>query len=80
MNRYRDFFLESTEGQAYMQSLNDLIDRFHQKGENKPEMSRDYMQRAKGVREAIALIQVMTAVSGKKRERLLDEAKHLGVE
>lgn len=75
MNRYRDFFIESPEGQQFVKSLLALIDSNHEKGENEPELARDYMQRAKGIREVLAHIQVITAVSGKKRERLIEEAK-----
>lgn len=71
---YRDFFKDSPAGQEFVTKLHVLIDTQHKKGEDSPEMSRDYTQRAKGIREVIALINVATAKSGKKRERLLEEA------
>jgi hypothetical protein len=65
MSRYRDFFIESVEGQAYLRALEDLIQAEHTKAEDNPPMSRDHTQRAKGLREAINQAAVMSTESKK---------------
>jgi hypothetical protein len=47
---YKAFFAESPAGQSFMEELDRLIDDAHRKAEDTPELSRDHMQRAKGLR------------------------------
>jgi len=54
---YQNFFLKTEEGKAYIAELERLIDSNHEKSEASPELSRDYAQRAKGIREALEHIQ-----------------------
>ena len=79
MNRARDFFIESSEGEKFMAELQRLINDNHEKGENDPEHARDHAQRAKGIRQVTSYIQTITAESGKKRERLIEEANRLNL-
>jgi len=58
---YQSFFLKAEAGKHYVQKLTELIDTNHRKAENEPELSRDYMQRAKGLREALDMITSLTA-------------------
>lgn len=52
-------FLASHEGELFIHKLDSMIDEAHSNAENNPELSRDYTQRAKGIRsvkeELIAL-------------------------
>lgn len=59
--RYKDFFRESPAGQHFIEKLEELINAQHQKAEDDPTLARDYTQRAKGVRETIAIINSLTA-------------------
>lgn len=52
-SKYRNFFVESPEGQQYVRILKKLITSNHQKAEQSPELARDFAQRAKGLREAL---------------------------
>lgn len=58
---YQSFFIKAEAGQQFMKHLSELITTQHEKAENEPELSRDYVQRAKGVREVIQHIQSMSA-------------------
>lgn len=60
-NRFKEFFMDMPEGQQYQKQLRELIDGNHVKAENDPEHARDHTQRAKGIREAIALVQSLSA-------------------
>lgn len=53
---YRNFFKDSPAGQHFMEQLDRLIESSHQKAEDEPESARDHMQRAKGKREVVGLI------------------------
>ena len=46
-------FVDSPAGNWYIERLDSSIKHNHNKAEDNPEMSRDYTQRAKGVREAL---------------------------
>lgn len=46
-------FFASPAGIQYLTTIKTLIDSNHQKAEDTPELARDYMQRAKGNREAL---------------------------
>lgn len=64
---YQSFFLKNEAGQSFMNSVNALILSNHVAAENKPELSRDYVQRAKGARDVIAHIQSMVADRSKPK-------------
>lgn len=60
---YEQFFVNSEAGGYFMAEINRLLDTNHEAAEGNPELARDYVQRAKGVREVSEHIQnVMTAV------------------
>lgn len=60
---YEQFFVKSEAGGHFMAELNRLLDSNHTDAENTPELSRDFVQRAKGVREIVQHIEsVMTEV------------------
>lgn len=61
--RYRDFFKESLEGQAFIEKLEFIIDQEHERSENStdPNASFAHTQRAKGVRDVIAAINALTS-------------------
>ena len=58
---YVTFFQESEAGSHFFKQLDLLINRNHEEAENNPDAARDYMQRAKGLREVIAHINSTTA-------------------
>lgn len=60
-SHYREFFMKSEEGKAFMAELDRLISDAHQKAESNADKSRDYTQQAKGVRQVIEHIQSVTA-------------------
>jgi hypothetical protein len=64
--RYREFFVESIEGEAFMTKLNDLISSLHEKAEREPELSRDYVQQARGVREVVKQVNILSIKQGDK--------------
>lgn len=57
---YRNFFIESAVGREFMNELERLVTNNHEQAEDDPELSRDYMQRAKGNREVLQHIQSVT--------------------
>lgn len=60
---YEHFFVKSEAGNHFMAEINRLLDDNHKEAENKPELARDCMQRAKGIRDLANHIQsVMTEV------------------
>lgn len=66
MNKqYREFFKESEYGVKFVERLNEQISAQHMKAEDDPDHSRDYTQRAKGVREVLDLINSLCAGSKK---------------
>lgn len=64
---YKKFFVESEAGQKFVEELKRLIDHNHEQAENTPELSRDYMQRAKGNREVLSHI-LSVGTEAKKRK------------
>lgn len=58
---YQAFFLKNEAGKNFMSHLELLIKQDHEAAETSPENARDFVQRAKGVREVIAHIQSLTA-------------------
>ena len=64
---YTAFFMSNEAGKEFMQTLSTIIDTNHTAAENAPELSRDHVQRAKGVREVIAHIQSITADRSKPK-------------
>lgn len=71
IQRYRAFFIESIDGQKYIQKLHEAITRAHEDAEKNPELARDYTQRAKGVRTALETINSLTA--GIKKGKSIDK-------
>jgi hypothetical protein len=65
-NAYREFFKGSQAGEDFVAKLNQLIDSNHKKGEDEPEMARDYMQRAKGIREVLNQVNALCVVTKKQ--------------
>lgn len=59
--RYQAFFQGDEVGKGFMAKLQSLIEANYTRGENDPNLARDYLQRAKGVREVIEHIQSLTA-------------------
>jgi len=55
---YKTFF-ESPAGLELLTNIKALRDSNHQKAEDKPELARDYMQRAKGNQEAVEQINIV---------------------
>lgn len=58
-------FFESPAGQHFLTKISALVDSNHQKAEETPELARDYVQRAKGIKEVKALVTTLT-ISVKK--------------
>lgn len=58
---YQHFFLKDEGGKEFMLTLERLIDSNHEAAEKNPELSRDYAQRAAGMR--IILNHILSAVS-----------------
>lgn len=50
---YKAFFVESEAGRNYIAELERLINDAHKDAEDTPELARDYVQRAKGTRDAL---------------------------
>lgn len=65
--RYREYFIESNDGQAFMLSLDSLIQSQHAKAEDttSKDESFAYTQRAKGIREVIVTINSLTTEAKK---------------
>lgn len=62
---YEAFFIKHEAGQHFMDSVLEIVASNHTKAEDDPELARDYVQRAKGVKEVIAHINSVMA-GGKK--------------
>lgn len=60
-NAYKQFFQVNEAGKAFMEQLQFLIDAEHTKAEDKPDLARDHVQRAKGIREVVSHINSLTA-------------------
>lgn len=54
-------FFQTATGQQFYSVISGIIDSKHQKGEDNPELARDYMQQAKGVREVVNLVDSIKA-------------------
>lgn len=68
---YEQFFVKSEAGKYFMTEVNRLITTNHESAEDKPELSRDHVQRAKGMRDIANHIQsVMTEVKKGKPIRV----------
>lgn len=70
VNYYRDFFVDSQAGSDLLKSIQKLITVEHTKAENEPDLARDHVQRAKGIREVINLINSKTAQTQKPYEKV----------
>lgn len=57
---YKQFF-ESPAGTEFLTTMTNMIDSNHEKAENEPDKSRDYMQRAKGNREVLNVVKSILA-------------------
>jgi hypothetical protein len=66
---YTTFFKESDAGEHFTNFINDSIERNHIKAEEDPDNARDYMQRAKGLREVLSHINTNTAKTKSSIER-----------
>jgi hypothetical protein len=56
---YHAFFLQNEAGKYFMETLLNLIESNHEAAEKTPDYSRDYVQRAKGIREVLEQITVV---------------------
>lgn len=54
-------FFASPAGIELLTTISSLIDSNHQKAENDPNLARDFVQRAKGVRDVQNVIKSMIA-------------------
>lgn len=61
LDAYKTFF-ESPAGLELLTTITKMIDDNHQKAEDNPDHSRDFMQRAKGNREVLAILNSMKVV------------------
>lgn len=67
---YKRFFQETEAGKYFLAEAHRLISENHRQAEDKPELSRDYMQRAKGNREPLDHIRnVLTEVKKGKSKK-----------
>lgn len=64
---YNEFFNKSDAGQYYLDKLAEIIVDCHEKAEETPELARDYVQRARGARDA--LDHIRTVVAGRKPKK-----------
>lgn len=69
---YIDFFNSKEAGLYFLKEAERLLAENHRQAEDNPELSRDYMQRAKGNREVLDHIRsVLTEIKkGKKKRKL----------
>lgn len=51
--RYREFFVDSTEGKEFVEKLESLIHANYEKAERRPDSARDISQQNMGIREVI---------------------------
>ena len=58
---FQSFFLKKDSGKYYVEQLQKIIDNNHEQAEKDPELARDFVQRAKGAREALDLIKSISA-------------------
>lgn len=58
---YEAFFIKHEAGKHFMETVLQIIADEHTKAEDNPELARDYVQRAKGVKEVIAHINSVMA-------------------
>lgn len=50
---YEGFFAKHEAGKHFIEAIEAIITSNHEKAENDPDKSRDYVQRARGVRDVI---------------------------
>lgn len=63
---YQSFFLKNEHGKYCLSKIGEIIVDNHEKAEDNPELSRDYVQRARGAREALLSITNVFNSSSKK--------------
>ncbi len=56
---------DTEEGKAFANTVETLIADNHEQAEKNPELARDYVQRAKGARDVLKIIQSTQAVQKK---------------
>lgn len=64
---FNEFFNKSEAGKYYLNKLSELIVNNHEKAEENAELARDYVQRARGNRDALDIIRVI--VAGRKTKK-----------
>lgn len=64
---YQQFFTKTEPGKQFIDMMNRLIADAHERAENDPELARDHVQRAKGVREVVNLLNSLMAIPKKGR-------------
>lgn len=65
-------FLESSAGENLLKALRAEIESLHKNAEDEPELSRDHVQRAKGVRLAINVLHSTAAEIKRKDKNAID--------
>lgn len=66
---FKAFFDESEPGRFYTEALKNLITTNHESAEKDPDHARDFVQRAKGAREALNIILSIKADPGGKKPK-----------
>lgn len=66
VNAYEGFFIKSESGKYFSEQLVQMIEAAHEGAENNPELSRDFVQRAKGIREVTAHIKSVIGGTGRE--------------
>lgn len=66
---YEQFFAKSEAGRHFMGIVQEFIENGHRNAESKPELSRDYVQRVKGVRDIADHIQSVLALAERRRSK-----------
>lgn len=61
---YQAFFQKSEAGVEFLTKLEEMIKENHRLAENQADLSRDYTQRSKGIRDVMAHISSLTAERG----------------
>lgn len=64
---YQSFFLKTETGKYFIDKLDEMINSEHEKAENSPELARDHVQRAKGIRETKAHILSVVSERGQPK-------------
>lgn len=66
-NAYQQFFMKSDAGKHFVDEMNRIIARHHEEAEASPELSRDYVQRARGARDVSSHITSVIAERSKSK-------------